>query len=129
MTDTTPHRATPAQWADVESWAAEGLSCYSSILELRSRLEALEAGATCPHVVTGAEGTSYCALAEQQAAAPSGPAPAESLVEVVRQAILRHGDGLTYSDEARAAIRTVAEWINNRGQHMAATILLKEVKR
>lgn len=44
------------------------------------RIMALEAGATCPHIVSSDEGTSYCGLAEQQAAAaPPEPAPAGSL--------------------------------------------------
>lgn len=40
------------------------------------RIERLEADATCPHIVSSDEGTSYCALAEQTAAAqpePQGP--------------------------------------------------------
>ena len=48
MTDTTPYRATA---------------------------EALEAGSTCPHIRSSDEGTSYCGLAEQQAAA-TPPEPA-----------------------------------------------------
>lgn len=128
MTDTTPHRATAEQWADVESWAAEGLSCYSSILELRSRLEALEASATCPHVVSSDEGTSYCALAEQQAATPPKPAPAGSLVKTVHIAIstaMGHGPS-----EARAAIRAVAEWLReNEISFHAAYCLDRELKQ
>ena len=43
MTNTTPHRATPEQWAQIERWAENG-SIYSPlILELRARVEALEA--------------------------------------------------------------------------------------
>jgi hypothetical protein len=38
----TDYKATPEQWADTESWAAEKLSCYSCVLELRARVEALE---------------------------------------------------------------------------------------
>ena len=41
MTD--QHRATPEQWAAVEEWAAERMRADSCILELRDRLEALEA--------------------------------------------------------------------------------------
>jgi hypothetical protein len=39
---TKPHRATPEQWAITEEWAADNLSCYSCILELRARIEKLE---------------------------------------------------------------------------------------
>ena len=69
MTDTTPHRATLEQWAQTEGKSPNsnaGLmwSLACCVIELRTRLEALEAGATCPHVVTSDEGTSYCGLAE-----------------------------------------------------------------
>ena len=78
MTNPTPHRATPEQWANVEQWApATGTPNYSScLLELRDRLAAAEqqlaslAGKPpkpCPHIRSGDEGTSYCALAEATA--------------------------------------------------------------
>ena len=107
MTDPTPHRATPEQWAQIERWAENG-SIYSPlILELRARVEVLEAGATCPHIVSSDEGTSYCALAEQRQPdhfADAGKmVSAGSLVELVMTA---GGMGLTES--ARAAIRAVA---------------------
>ena len=85
----TPYRATPEQWESLEN--DDSTFAYEAcILELRDRLAAaeqriceLEAGATCPHVRSSDEGTSYCALAEQQAAPPPEPAPAGSLVERV----------------------------------------------
>ena len=101
---------------------------------------ALEAGATCPHIVSSDEGTSYCGLAEQQAAAappepaPAGslggplppgvtwwggregveqftePAPAGSLVEILSR-IISGFDPTDDSDPfARAVLRAVAEW-------------------
>jgi hypothetical protein len=41
----TPHRATPEQWENIEEWGVKsGAPNYSSvILELRARVEALEA--------------------------------------------------------------------------------------
>ena len=84
----------------------------ADIEELRARIEALEAGATCPHVVTSDEGTSYCGLAEQQvaASAPPKPAPAGSLVERVAIACAKPCNE-TWDDQARAAIREVADWM------------------
>ena len=84
----------------------------TDIEELRARIEALEAGATCPHVVTSDEGTSYCGLAEQQvaASAPPKPAPAGSLVERVAIACAKPCNE-TWDDQARAAIREVAGWL------------------
>ena len=101
MTDTTPYRATA---------------------------EALEAGSTCPHIRSSDEGTSYCGLAEQQAAAtPPEPAPDGSLVETVHIAIstaMGHGPS-----EARAAILAVAEWLDTKGQHGCSLWLREEVER
>jgi hypothetical protein len=97
------------------------------ILELRARIEALECGATCPHVVTGDEGTSYCGLAEQQAATPPEPAPAGSLVEAVVEA-MKCAEA-SWSGEARAAILAVAEWLDTKGQHGCSLWLREEVER
>ena len=135
----TPHRATPEQWAVTERWAAEMLPYYSCILELRDRLAAaeqriseLEAGAACPHVVSSDEGTSYCGLAEQTA--NSQPTPNDrqirsSLVRCVAFAISRCKDSAAWDDdafywapEARAAIRAVANAVRSRdlnGQSIA----------
>lgn len=69
---------------------------------------------TCPYIVTSDEGTSYCGLAEQQAAAAlQKPAPAGSLVEQVARAISLDAwdDAGNWTAEARAAIRAVAEWL------------------
>jgi hypothetical protein len=46
----TPHRATPEQWENIEEWGAKpGVPNYSSvILELRARIEALEQGPIPP---------------------------------------------------------------------------------
>jgi len=151
MTDTTPHRATPEQWADAGAFASDTRAC---ILELRARvealevdanedsasthfcfdsifkrLEALEKGATCPHVVTGDESTSYCGLAEQQAAAapPQEPAPAGALVEAVMEAM--ECAECSWPAEARDAIRAVAEWLEQFEFVGAAHALRQEVEQ
>ena len=49
------------------------MSFWQELDELRVRVEALEAGATCPHIVSTDEGTSYCDLAQQTAAAQLDP--------------------------------------------------------
>ena len=184
-----PHRATPEQWANHERWTSDHDS--SCLLELRARIEALEAGAkqrineleppelsdrevlalserppenetltnrirriyragwdaamagaTCPHIVTSDEGTSYCALAEQTARIGHPDVPADtstskptsnssqirsSLVEAVHIAIstaMGHGPS-----EACAAISAVAEWLDIKGQHGCSLWLREEVKR
>jgi len=54
-----------------------------------------------------------------------------SLVERVRRAIVEHGDGETYIDEARAAIYEVAHWLREQhdGDLIAATVLKREAGR
>ena len=122
------------------------------------RIERLEAGATCPHIRSSDEGTSYCALAEQTAAAQpapaAAPAPAEGLVEWVHNAILaveddddeddpsfkytsaasRIGQGLV-DLQARAAIREVAAWLRSgdagagHAWELVAVLLEQEANR
>ena len=41
----TDYTATPGQWADVKDWAANNGTSHACILELRARVEALEAAA------------------------------------------------------------------------------------
>jgi hypothetical protein len=65
---TTPQHATPSDWAWLEgnSTVDRCDAAWSrGLIELRARVEVLEAGVTCPHVRTSDEGSSYCALAEQ----------------------------------------------------------------
>ena len=133
---TTNHKATPEQWAMLEERSAPEYD--NTILELRSRIETLEAGATCPYVVTSAEGTSYCRLAEQTAS--SQPTPndrqirssdvASSLVERVADAIVAKATsaGIVNDRPARAAIREVAAWLEgqNVGAGRAAARWLRE---
>ena len=54
-----------------------------------------------------------------------------SLVERVRRAIVEHGDGETYMDEARAAIYEVAYWLREQhdGDLVAAAVLEREAGR
>ena len=41
----TDYKATPEQWADVEDWAANNGTSHACLLELRARVELLEAAA------------------------------------------------------------------------------------
>ena len=82
------HRATLGQWTRIERMLCRAE--FSAILELRDRVEALEA-----------------------AAKPNHPAkPDSSLVERVAFAIIGDSDELiNWKPEARAAIREVAAWL------------------
>ena len=101
------HKATPEQWGLVEQYA--DVDCYydSCILELRARVEALEAQQQ-----------------EQQwpTLAATAPASAGSLVELLES----EGYGRTH---ARAAIRVVAKWLRENDRGMAATWLEQEADR
>jgi hypothetical protein len=121
MTD--QHRATPEQWAHAEACAPQDFAGYACILELRARIEALEATQ-----LEQAESHRFCtdaivrrvealeaaheatAIAELRAA--SAEARPAGLVERVRQIIGLDpvGDG-----KARAAIREVAAWLREQG--------------
>ena len=115
---TNQHRATTEQWEELQTVSQSILKMHaphSCILELRARVEALEA---------------------RPAAAP---APADSLVERVasrlRDLTGADDDAIDlWHDEARAAIREVAEWLSEgRGDSgawcTAAADLIKEVNR
>jgi hypothetical protein len=142
----TPHKATPSDWAWLEgnSTVDRCDAAWSrGLVELRARVEALEAGATCPHVRTSDEGSSYCTLAEQHqdkldrliaqdraASADARPAPASSLVERVAIALAEsdHPHQL-WHDDARAAIREVAAWLRTGRLLHAAELLEQEANR
>lgn len=69
------YKATPEQWRTHQLRAEDLWPTSVCLLELRARVEALEAAqqpATCPHIVSSDEGSSYCRLAEQGAAPRDG---------------------------------------------------------
>jgi hypothetical protein len=115
---TTPHKATPEQWAWQEEWAREPHADQDSscILELRDRIKFLEA-------------TQHAHIE----AKPQSPAPAGGLMQAVGAAICTIADcGDTPSNwapEARAAIHAVAAWFDAIGYGATAGILRQEVER
>jgi hypothetical protein len=90
--------------------------------------------ATCPHVVTGNDGTTFCNLAEVSAAQPRQeeptppPAPAGGLLEQL-QAPVRSSGGFPAEDEWRTVIHAVAEWLDARGNRGSAAELRREANR
>ena len=97
MTDT--YKATPEQWAEVGAFASATRDC---ILELRARVEALEAQAS-----------NYPAIPDSS----TPPPVAGGLVERVAAAIHpdRCADPNLYLHESRAAIHEVAKWLREQG--------------
>ena len=102
-------KATPEQWADAGAFASATRAC---ILELRARIEQLEAQARSREV--------------------AAPAPVVGgLMERVKLAI----DSALYDEddhqwnEARAAILEVATWLREQGWKEAADLLEQEAGR
>jgi hypothetical protein len=113
------YRATEEQWECIEG-AAQRYSIASCVLELRARIEALEAAQQQPAPATE----------ESPATAPT--APAGELVERVAKALhdATHPAG-NWRPEARAAIREVASWLRSDGPGWPsiASLLEKEANR
>ena len=159
------YRASDEQWAvleqvndandedrdllqDLADWAV--LSC---IIELRARIEALEAAqppaaateessATAPPATDdrlrwcsthgqqprNAWGCPECVRELRAAAAP--PAPAGGLVRRVADELCRAQlDGPSWEPEARAAIREVAAWFRLQGSIVVADVLEQEANQ
>lgn len=75
----TDYTATPGQWADVEDWAANNGTSHACILELRARVEALEAAAHKHIVETSAN---ILALASRVEALEGAKRPASKVYEI-----------------------------------------------
>lgn len=122
---TTAHKAAPKQWAEVEDQVkGYPYPTESCLLELRARVEALEAAQrpslSKPLQLTPEQEEEIAALLR-----PNYPAP---LVEQVRDAISSEYDPKDYCwDEARLAIRKVAEALQQSGHCSASAWLLKQL--
>lgn len=157
MSRTTPHHATPEQWASLEHYCkrfpADTKNAGSCLIEVRDRLSQLEQllGVPCqrPKVtftppltqtantsvrVSGSfehDGKTYhfdAPAASTPEPAPD-PEPEPSLVSMVAVAV---GDGDSepelWTIEARAAIQAVAKWLEAQGCDYAASQLTDEVE-
>jgi hypothetical protein len=118
---TTPHRASPEQWAQIKQFV-EDCGYDSCLLELCDRIAALEADVNSKPTPNPSQ-------------IRSSLAPAGGLVESVSAAICpidgRGGAPINWEPEARAAIQAVAEWLEHRkpaALHCAA-LLREEVER
>ena len=130
--------ATPDPWASVEHWGSQGALLYQCLLELRTRVEQLEANTkqwrtdhlrlanTCASLAPDRLKFFNALLPEDEDSQPT-PNPSQigsSLVKRVQDAIhdveFPHGD-----DEARAAIREVLAWLKE-GEHTWAALKLEQ---
>jgi hypothetical protein len=108
----TNHRATSMQWSGIERFVRYG-AYDSCIIELRDRVEALEAAAKPVDEL-------------QSASAEARPG---GLVKGVAKALhyAPHPIG-NWNPEARAAILAVADWLYQQELHIAATRLRMEAQ-
>ena len=123
------HRATAGEWASVKARSPGGVA-YSTILELRDRIEALEApqsGSIDLSHLSDAErekilkllanpGTFEVLEVAQPAKSDHPEKPDGSLVERVADAIVAKATsaGIVNDRPARAAIREVAAWMRDQ---------------
>ena len=111
---TKQHEATLEQWAYAETCATEDFAGYACILELRARVEALEAGQQPQQDKL------------DRLIAIDRDDPANSLVDRVQQSIDDH----PFGEEARAAILEVAAWLKEKGYNtLQAEALAQESNR
>ena len=120
------YRATPEQWAQCEVWGAYDEHPMGCILELRARVEALEA------VQQNEEADIvdyYAALsAQHQGGAVFHEGSKPTLVTRVAAAISQDGELINWPG-ARAAIREVAAWLHHAGLWEASDALEREAGR
>jgi|688.fasta_scaffold605967_2 hypothetical protein len=119
----TDYKATSEQWAQVEAWMAIESEYSACVLELRARIEALEAGQrpaskvyeiSKPLKLTAKQQQELNALLQPVTSQPSPNSSqiGSSLVERVGAAIFEQCEKNTGNEaEARAAIREVAAWM------------------
>jgi hypothetical protein len=143
---TEQDRADPRAWENVGVEYLRGSSAAACLLELRARVEALEATqhthADLSHL-TDAEreqvmrtaGFAYAESAEQRHVTPEAK-PAPSLDQMIIDAMLAahvKGGGTSFPvphpDEIQAAIRAVAAWLRTGRLLHAADLLEQEADR
>jgi len=109
---TTPRKATPEQWAHIEQLASYFIYDIL-ILELRDRIEALEAAANSKPTPNPSQIRS---------------SPAGELMQSVAHVIHSAPSGYGYENEAYAAIKAVAAWFDTIGYGATASILRQELQ-
>jgi hypothetical protein len=109
---TKQHKATPEQWAYAETCAPEDFAGYSCIIELRARVEALEAGQK-PLVNYAPAKPEYRDKLDRLIEQDRGNPQPLTLVERVADAIAAQATsaGIVNDRPARAAILEVAAWL------------------
>ena len=104
----TEHRATSNQWSGIERFARYG-AYDSCIIELRDRVEALEAAQRA--IASPSSNRTHLGLTQD------APESSDSLVPLLAKAFT-----------PREAILTVANWLDQQHLHVAATRLWQEAQ-
>jgi hypothetical protein len=124
--------ATPDPWASVEHWGSQGALLYQCLLELRTRVEQLEANTkqwrtdhlrlanTCASLAPDRLQFFNALLPDDEDSAEGG-----SLVTRVARAIGQDDEPINWEPEARAAIREVLAWLQE-GEHTWAALKLQQ---
>lgn len=126
----TEHKATPEQWVAAEHFGNPGrtprpLDAYACLLELRARVEALEADR---RTILGTGSRLRVGLDAAEPAESNYPAePDSSLVERVHSCIV--GEPECGHMQARAAIREVAAWMTSNPDHHFPPALVFALER
>jgi hypothetical protein len=124
----TDYKATPDQWAYQKHWAQEDGDA-ACILELRARVEALEAKLLNEESTPDGEILDYYNKLAAQNPGKAVFHQNPSLAERVAMAITRDGEQTRW-DEARAAMLEIAKWLELRaGGTRACWLLEREVQR
>ena len=136
----TTYKATPEQWVNLERRQLGGNDLVCAVLELRARVEALEAAQQQPEPIDEEENDRrFHACMDlihnatpEQIRASAGLPERSSLVERVADALCRAQlDSPSWEPEARAAIREVAAWMREHygGPTASSTVLEQEAER
>ena len=113
---TKQHRAKPEVWAAVERWSKNDMDSCNCTLELRDRVEALEAAQR----VIPSPSSNRTHLGLTQDAPESSDSLMEEVVDAITDASAAYG---TADEPARAAILATANWLDQQELHDAATRL------
>jgi hypothetical protein len=118
-------------WERVKGAASQGLPYCSCLLDLRAKVDALEAKlASPPSIIVPSISDEHLETLKQpgriEVLAPGDQivAPPVGLVEMLTNLLGHHGDGT-----ARAAIREVADWLEQRraaDSHWITVALLRQ---
>jgi hypothetical protein len=129
----TDHRATPEQWALVERWARTGPS-NSCLLELRDRVEALEAAQPDEEADIVDYYAALSAQHQGRAVFHGNSKPTPNPSQIRSSLVSRVSKAICYAQQrdetgSRAAIREVAAWLQDAGFWEAADALEQEAQR